>query len=182
MPEQPAGTSTMHEVIDAARAKLDDDLWNYIAGGAETETTLRRNRLALDSLALRPRVLRDVSAIDPGTTLLGRRLRIPVILAPLGGAEALSADGSLSSARAAERFGVTAMISSISEPSLEAVGAASGGAKIAQIYVRGDDAWLEATSASVLAAGYDANASCAAVGDRRRTARVGSRGSSGSRG
>ena len=67
-----------------ARADLDDDIWDYIAGAAETETTARRNRLAIDSLALRPRILRDVSSIDPGGTLLGHPLRIPVVLAPIG--------------------------------------------------------------------------------------------------
>ena len=44
--------------------------WDYLVGGTETETTLRRNRLGIDSLAFRPRVLRDVSRIDTGVHLL----------------------------------------------------------------------------------------------------------------
>ena len=47
-------------------------------GGAETETTVKRNRYALDSIAFRPRVLRDVSKVDPRSTFLGRPVRLPV--------------------------------------------------------------------------------------------------------
>ena len=52
---------TLHEIVRKARANLNQNDWDYIVGGTETETTLRRNRMALDSIALRPRVLRDVS-------------------------------------------------------------------------------------------------------------------------
>ena len=45
---------SLHELVAAARLKLDRNLWDYLIGGVETETTVRRNRLALDSLALRP--------------------------------------------------------------------------------------------------------------------------------
>ena len=47
----------LHEIVAAARTKLNRNVWDYLIGGAETETTVRRNRLALDSLALRPRQL-----------------------------------------------------------------------------------------------------------------------------
>src|SRR2546427_9716802 len=56
--------STLHEIVRAARNNLAPGPWDYLIGGAETETTVRRNRLALDSIAFRPRVLRDVSKID----------------------------------------------------------------------------------------------------------------------
>ena len=52
---------TLHEIVEEARRRLSDGVWDYLAGGAESETTLRRNRQALDSIAFRPRVLRDVS-------------------------------------------------------------------------------------------------------------------------
>ena len=50
----------LHELVAKARASLNQNNWDYIVGGTETETTMQRNRLALDSIALRPRVLRDV--------------------------------------------------------------------------------------------------------------------------
>ena len=54
----------LHEIVAKARQNLNQNDWDYIVGGAESETTLRRNRMALDSLAFRPRVLRDVSKVD----------------------------------------------------------------------------------------------------------------------
>ena len=62
-------------------------------GGTETETTLRRNRQALDSLAFRPRVLRDVSHIDTTATLFGKPVRLPVMLAPIGSIESFTPGG-----------------------------------------------------------------------------------------
>lgn len=73
-PKQTSATATqqtfltLHEIIQKARQKLNHDHWDYIVGGTETETTLRRNRAALDALAFRPRVLRDVSQVTGGTT------------------------------------------------------------------------------------------------------------------
>src|ERR1700704_4727892 len=70
----------LHEFIPAARMKLTDDKWDYMIGGAETETTLKRNRLALDSLGFRPRVLNDVSDVDCSGSLFGKKMRLPVML------------------------------------------------------------------------------------------------------
>ena len=72
---------TLHEVVKAAHAALDRNMWDYVVGATETETTMRRNRLALDRIAFRPRVLRDVSTIDASVTLFGHRVRLPVALA-----------------------------------------------------------------------------------------------------
>jgi isopentenyl diphosphate isomerase/L-lactate dehydrogenase-like FMN-dependent dehydrogenase len=146
----------MHAIVDAARARLDAEVWDYVAGGTETETTARRNRFGIDSLALRPRVLRDVSDIDPRASLLGHALRIPVLLAPLGGVELLTPEGGVAAARAAERCGLMAVASSVAEPSLEQVAAASAAPKVAQLYIRGDAAWADAVIDRVTAAGYAA--------------------------
>ena len=154
VPHELAAAMTTHAIIDAARAKLDDDVWDYIEGAAETETTARRNRLAIDSLALRPRVLRDVSSIDTATTLLGHPLRIPVVLAPVGALEMVTPDGGIDTARAAERFGVLPFISSVTEPGFAAIGAATPGPKISQLYIRGDAAWADELIGRVLEAGY----------------------------
>ena len=95
MPEAPHLTEVsgeyqcLHEFVPAARAKVDSNIWGYLVGATETETTLRRNRAALDAIALRPRVLRDVSKVDPSTTFLGMKMRLPVMLAPVGSIESL---------------------------------------------------------------------------------------------
>ena len=58
---------TNEEIIQAAYRRLAQGPWDYLAGGTESETSLRRNRLAFDRLALRPRVLVDVSSVDRST-------------------------------------------------------------------------------------------------------------------
>ena len=63
----------LHQFVDAARANLDDGAWDYLIGGAETETTQKRNRLALDRLAFRPRVMRDVNGLSAGTSFFRAR-------------------------------------------------------------------------------------------------------------
>ena len=147
---------TLHEIVRAARANLAPGPWDYLAGGAETETTLKRNRLALDSLAFRPRVLRDVSKIDSGATFLGRPLRIPVMLAPVGSIETFATGGGATAARAAAEFGVPLMLSSVCNPGLEAVATAADSFRVFQLYVRGDDAWVDDHVRRAAAHGYAA--------------------------
>ena len=146
----------LHEFIPAARAKLSDHIWGYLVGAAESETTLRRNRLALDSLALRPRVCVDVSKIDTSTTLFGRKLRMPVCLAPVGSLESFDAGGAATAGRAASAFGIPIIVSSVTHPGLEAVAAATSGPKIFQLYVRGDTAWVDDVVKRAVDHGFDA--------------------------
>src|SRR5713101_6294194 len=134
---------TLHEIVKAARTNLAQGPWDYLMGGAESETTLRRNRQALDSLAFRPRVLRDVSKIDCTSTFLGRPVRIPVMLAPIGGLETFDPGGGATVGRASAEFGVPHMLSSVCMPGLEATAAAADNFRIFQLYVRGDDAWVD---------------------------------------
>ena len=134
---------TLQEIVKAARQNLAPGPWDYLAGGAETETTLKRNRQALDSIAFRPRVLRDVSTLDCASTLFGRPLRLPVLLAPVGSIESFDPGGGASAARASAEFGVAHMLSSVCNPGLEATAAAADNFRIFQLYVRGDDAWVD---------------------------------------
>ncbi len=148
---------TLHEIIKKARQNLDQNNWDYIVGGTESETTLRRNRLALDALAFRPRVLRDVSRIDAAVERLGRRLRLPVLLAPVGALEVFHPGGGATVARAAQEFGVAHMLSSVCEPGLEAVAEAAPDAlRIYQLYVRGDEVFVDDHVHRAIAKGYAA--------------------------
>jgi glycolate oxidase len=147
--------AVLHEFVEPARRNLPRGAWDYLMGGAETETTQERNRAALDSLAFRPRVLRDVEKVDTGGKALGRQLRLPVILAPIGSLQDMVADGATAPTRAAARFGVLHMLSSASAPGLEAVaGAAPEYPKIFQLYIRGDSAWVEDYISRAMANGY----------------------------
>src|SRR5215475_3993523 len=116
---------TLHEIVRAAHQTLDPGAWDYLVGGTETETTVRRNRQALDSIAFRPRVLRNVSKVDCTSTFLGRPVRLPVLIAPIGGLETFDPDGGAAVARASAAFGVPQMLSSVCMPGLEATAKAA---------------------------------------------------------
>jgi glycolate oxidase len=147
----------LHELVAAARAKLDRNIWDYLIGGAETETTLRRNRLALDSLAFRPRILRNVNTTDTAATFLGRKIAMPVALAPIGSIERFDAGGCAAVADATGAFGCPMFQSSVAKPEVEVTGkVAPDSLKIFQLYVRGDQAWVEAIFDRAVAAGFGA--------------------------
>ena len=134
---------TLSEIVKAARQTLAPGPWDYLVGGAETETTLRRNRQALDALAFRPRVLRNVAKVDSTSSLFGRPVRIPVMIAPVGSVETFTPGGGATAAKASAEFGVPQMLSSVCNPGLEATAAAADNFRIFQLYVRGDDAWVD---------------------------------------
>jgi glycolate oxidase len=134
---------TLHEIVKAAKHNLAPGPWDYLMGGAETETTLRRNRQSLDSIALRPRVLRDVRGVDTSSTLFGRRVRLPVMLAPIGSIESFTPGGGATAAVGSGEFGVPQMLSSACNPGLEATAAAADNFRIFQLYVRGDDQFVD---------------------------------------
>ncbi len=150
----PKDFKTIHEIVKAARLKLDPTFWDYLVGGAETETTLKRNRLAIDKLGLLPRILNDVSDIDTSGRLLGADLSLPLILAPIGSLQMIEAGGGATAAISAGETGVMSMASSVCEPSIEAIAAASDAAKVYQLYVRGDDVWLDDIIERVIKSNY----------------------------
>jgi glycolate oxidase len=144
------------EIVQEARRRLAQGAWDYLVGGSESETTLRRNRLAFDRIAFRPRILVDVSEVDPSTTFLGQRLRIPAILAPIGSLQVFDPEGAVASTRAASEFGIMHAVSSVTQPALEETAAATGTPKIFQLYVHGDWGWTEEIVARAKEAGYSA--------------------------
>jgi isopentenyl diphosphate isomerase/L-lactate dehydrogenase-like FMN-dependent dehydrogenase len=153
----PSDLLNLHEIVAKARQNLNQNDWDYIVGGAESETTLRRNRMALDAIALRPRVLRDVSKVDSSVTQFGRKLRLPVVLAPVGSLESFHAAGAESVVRAVDRFGAAHMLSSVCDPGLEQLAAAAPNAlRLYQLYVRGDEAWVDDHVERAIAHGYAA--------------------------
>jgi glycolate oxidase len=149
---------TLHELVKAAKLRLNANIWDYLVGATETETTMQRNRAALDSVAFRPRVLRDVSRVDSGADFLGRRrIRLPLFLAPVGSLESFEAGGAGTAGRAAAAFGVPIMVSSVTQPGLEGSAEAIGkGPKMFQLYVRGGAEMIDDHVRRAMDAGYDA--------------------------
>lgn len=148
---------TLHEIVRAAHARTDRNIWDYLVGGTETETTVRRNRHAIDRVGFRPRVLRDVSSIDVSGRFFSRRVALPIALAPIGGLESIGQKGEVLVARAAAAFGVPFFLSSVTKISMEEVAAAApGAAKVFQLYVRGDAAFVDDQVRRAIDSGYDA--------------------------
>ena len=148
---------SLQEIVMAARRNLSRELWDHLSGGSDSETTLARNRLALDSLALRQRVLVDVADIDTTTTLLGQKLSIPVFIAPVGNFLQLAdPQGAIAVARGAIVRGTTAFISTAAKPGIEQTAAAVREPLIFQLYVRSDRKWVEDILDRAKSAGYRA--------------------------
>ena len=145
---------TMQEFAKAAKEKLTLETWDYLVGGAYTETTLKRNRQSLDNIAFRPRVLNDVEHVDTSIELFGHTLRLPVIMAPIGSVQDFVEGGGTVPTRAAARFGCYHMLSSVCMPYLEGVAESVDYPKIYQLYVRGDAAWVDDHIDRAIAAGY----------------------------
>lgn len=124
----------------AARERLAPAVYDYYAGGAEDEVTLRANRAAYRRYALRPRVLVDVRGVDTSVELLGRRLRHPVLLAPTAFQRLAHPDGELATARAARREGSILVASTLSTCTIEEIAAEAVGALWFQLYVFQDRA------------------------------------------
>lgn len=150
----PVNFKTVTEMIVMAKRNLSHDQWDYINGAAESETSLRRNRQALDSLAFRPRILRDVRNLDTSTKLLGSPLTMPVVLAPIGGLQRMTQGGANDVDYAAHQCGLINFISTVTDPSVEEVAAHSDHPKVYQIYVRGDDEWVRKLCRRIVASNY----------------------------
>jgi glycolate oxidase len=145
---------TLREIRDEARRRLPREVWNFGAGGAETETTLRRNRRALRRLAIRQHVLVDAREIDLSRTLLGVPLSSPIAVAPMGGLVLFHPEGDLEMARGAGKADTLFFASGVPGWPVEAVAAAGAGLKMFQLDHVGDRAWVADLLARVEAAGY----------------------------
>jgi len=147
---------TLHEIVRQARLNLGNHAWHYIVGGSETETTLRRNRWSIDRLALRPRVLCDVSDADAGTNWFGSRLRLPILFAPVGGLEHFWETGPIPVTQAAGEFGIPHMLSSVCACDVgEVARSAPDALKMFQLYVHGDPQWVDDILDRVIEQGFE---------------------------
>ncbi|MEY3479569.1 MAG: hypothetical protein RIQ71_344 [Verrucomicrobiota bacterium] len=126
------------EFEQAARERLAREAYEYYAGGANDEVTLRRNRTAYEEIALHYPVLRDVSARDTSTTVLGEKISFPVMVAPTAFHRMACADGECAAARAAGRAGTVMVVSTLSTTTIEDVAAAAAGPLWFQLYIYKD--------------------------------------------
>ena len=176
MKTTPAAPVCVSEYERLACSKLPAMASEYLSGGSADEITMRRNRWAFDQVLLQPRVMRDVSRVDPSVTLLGRRHPHPILLAPVGYHGIFHEQGELETARGAALANATMVLSSVSNTRLEDVAKAAPGPRWYQIYVQPDRGWTAEIAARAKARGFEAlmlTVDTPVLGSRDREKRVG---------
>ncbi len=139
-----------------AKAILPKPRFDFFAGGAADEITLRENRRAFDDIDLRFRVLAGVENRDLSCTLFGKKTSMPILIAPTGFHKMAHPDGELATARAAAESGVILVASTMANYTLEEIRAAGAGPMWFQLYVYKDRGVTRSLVERAEAAGYDA--------------------------
>lgn len=117
-----------------ARRRLPGGVFDYIDGAAEDERTLAANEAAFAATTFRPRVMRGVTDVSIGATVLGEPVAYPLVLAPTGFTRIADPEGELAVARAASRAGLPYTLSTLATRSIEEVRAVSDGRLWLQVY------------------------------------------------
>lgn len=138
---------------ELARRRLPHFLFEYIDGGSYAEVTLKRNISDLKDIALRQRVLRDVSQIDLSTELFGRKQALPVVLAPIGLGGLNARRGERQAVRAADKARIPFTLSTVSACTIEEVADAAANPFWFQLYMIRDRAFMRDLMARAVAAG-----------------------------
>jgi L-lactate dehydrogenase (cytochrome) len=175
-PDRPLGLApaTATDYRELARRRLPRQLFDYVDGGAYDEVTMRANVADLAEVRLRQIVMRDVSVRDPAVEVLGQRLALPIVLAPVGLAGMLARRAEVQAARAAETAGVPFVESTVSICPIEEVARAVRTAPWFQLYVMRDRAYAEDLMARARAVGSPVlllTIDLAVVGARHRDTR-----------
>jgi L-lactate dehydrogenase (cytochrome) len=139
-----------------AKRRLPRGVFDYVDGAAEAERSMARNTDDFSAITFKPRVLRDVSAIDTSTTLLGRPLPLPLVFSPTGFTRMCDPEGELAVARAAARADLPYALSTLGTRSIEEVAAVSEGRKWFQLYVWRDRGLVKELVDRAATAGYEA--------------------------
>jgi isopentenyl diphosphate isomerase/L-lactate dehydrogenase-like FMN-dependent dehydrogenase len=147
---------TIDQVIERARQVTTPGLFTWAAAGAGQGVTTIRNTLALNRLALVPRVMRHVDTVDLSSSFAGIPISIPVMPAPVGALSLYHPDDALAAARAATEVGTSAFCSTLSTSPWEEVAATAPGRHIFQLYVLGDRGWMAEILKRVEDAGFGA--------------------------
>ncbi len=126
-----------------AKKRLPAPIFHYIDGGADDETTLRRNTNSFDDCDLIPNILRSVGEPDLSTTVFGRKIDMPIFLSPTAMQSLYHPDGDKASARAAEKFGTMYSMSTMASFSIEEIANISSGPKLFQLYIHKDKSFTD---------------------------------------
>ena len=182
-PDRPLGIApaTPRDYRELARRRLPRQLFDYIDGGAYEEATMRANVADLQHVLLRQIVLKDVSAREQATEVLGQSLAMPLILAPVGLCGMFAPRAEVQAARAAAGAGIPFVESTVSICGIEEVAGASPAPPWFQLYVMRDRGYAEELMARARAVGSPVlvlTIDLAVVGARHRDTRNGLAGAS----
>ncbi len=130
-----SGCATIGELRRAAQRRLPRPVFDFVDGAAGDEVTARRNCAAFGELELRPRVLRDVSTISTGTTVLGQRIELPLMGAPHGAGLLFHPDAETGIARAVQEAGSIYVVSALASQTIEHIARHAPGPKWIQMYM-----------------------------------------------
>jgi L-lactate dehydrogenase (cytochrome) len=174
--DRPLGIApaTVLDYRELARRRLPRQLFDYVDGGAYEESTMRANTIDLERLLLRQVVMRNVSERDPAVEVLGQRLALPVVLAPVGLAGMLACRAEAQAALAAQAAGVPFVESTVSICSVEEVARSTSTPPWFQLYVMRDRSYAEQLMSRARAAGCSVlvlTVDLAVVGARHRDTR-----------
>jgi isopentenyl diphosphate isomerase/L-lactate dehydrogenase-like FMN-dependent dehydrogenase len=159
----------------AAAELLEPGAYGYFAGGAGDETTLAENVAAYRRLTFRPRVLVDVADPSTATTVLGREVSLPVLVAPVAYQRVAHPDGEVATARAAAAAGTIMCLSTFATATMADV-AMAGGPRWFQLYVPRDPGIAAETIGAAAAHGFEAlvvTVDTPVLGRRERDLRTG---------
>jgi (S)-mandelate dehydrogenase len=146
----------IEDLRQLARRRLPRAIFDFFDGGAEDEVTLRENRAAFERVRLLPRVLVDVSIVDPGVELFGKKCALPMAIAPTGGISAGRYGAELILARAAKAVGIPFTMATPSAFTIEKVAQEVGGRLWFQLYCVRDREFRSRLVERAKAAGYEA--------------------------
>lgn len=167
---------TVEDLRRVAKRRLPRGVFDYIDGGAEDERTMASNAGGFAQIEFRPNVLRDVSSVDTSTTLLGKHIPLPLILAPTGYTRITNPEGELAVARSAANAGLPYSLSTMSTRTIEEVAEVSDGPKWFQVYTWKDRGLVQELVERAAAAKYEAlwlTVDTAVLGRRERDVRNG---------
>ena len=139
-----------------AREKLEEPIYDFIAGGAEDEISLAGNLSAWSRIQLLPRVLAGVTNVDTATEVLGQPVTSPILLAPVAYLRAADPEGEKATARASAAAGTIMVLSTMSTVPMEEVAAAAEGRRWFQLYVYPERGITKRLVQRAEAAGYSA--------------------------
>ena len=145
---------TIDQIIARARESIEPGPYEWGAAGAGQGVTTTRNSLAINRLALIPRVLRDVSSVDTTSSFVGVPLAIPVMLAPVAALGLYDPGDALAAAKAATRGGTSAFCAMLTGSPWEEVASTAPGRHFFQIYPMGDRTWMRDIAARTEQAGF----------------------------